>query len=134
MRTLAEAWREIAERPEGPFAFRFYFQPLMATFFALRDGIHDAKAGRRAYFWSLFTDPAGRRDRLRDGWRSVEKIFLLAIVLDLLYQVVVLKGLRPLETLVVAATLALGPYILLRGPANRLFRRIARRRAAAHQG
>ncbi len=132
MRSFAEIWREILGRPDGPFAFRFYLQPLMAIFLAVRDGIHDAKAGRPAYLWSLFRDPAGRRERLRDGWRSVEKVFVLAIVLDLLYQLVVLRGVRPLQTLLVAVTLAIVPYVLLRGPANRLFRRLARRRAAAH--
>lgn len=132
MRTFAEAWREIVGRSDGPFAFRFYLQPLMAVFFAVRDGIRDAKAGRPAYLWSLFTDPAGRRERLLDGWRSVGKIFVLAMVLDLLYQIVVLRGLRPVEGLLVAIALALVPYVLLRGPANRLFRRLARRRAAAH--
>ncbi len=132
MRSFAEMWREILERPDGPFAFRFYLQPLMATLFAVRDGIHDAKAGRPAYLWSLFTDPAGRRERLRDGWRSVGKIFMLAIVLDLVYELVVLRGLRPVQGLLVAAALALVPYALLRGPANRLFRRIARRGAAVH--
>lgn len=132
MRTFAEVWREIVGRSDGPFAFRFYLQPLMAVFFAVRDGIRDAKTGRPAYLWSLFTDPAGRRERLLDGWRSVGKIFVLAMVLDLLYQIVVLRGLRPVEGLLVAIALALVPYVLLRGPANRLFRRLARRRAAAH--
>jgi hypothetical protein len=122
----------VVERPEGPFAFRFYLQPLMAVLFAVRDGIHDAKERRPAYLWSLFTDPAGRRERLRDGWRSVGKIFWLAIVLDLLYQVVVLRGLRPVQGILVAVALALVPYVLLRGPACRVFRRLARRRVAAH--
>jgi hypothetical protein len=131
MRSLADVWSEILERPHGPFAFRFYLQPLMAIFFAVRDGVHDAKTGRRAYLWSLFTEP-GRMARLRDGWRSVGKVFVLAIVLDLLYQLIVLKGLRPAEDLIVAVSLALVPYALLRGPANRLFRRIMNHRAAAH--
>jgi hypothetical protein len=131
MRSIPDAWREILERVGGPFAFRFYFQPLMATFFAVRDGIRDARAGRPAYLWSLFTDPAGRRERLREGWRSVGKIFVLALILDLLYQLFVLKGVRPVQGLLVAVGLALVPYALLRGPAARLFRRLARRRASA---
>lgn len=132
MRLIGDMWREILERPDGPLALRFYLQPLMATFFAVRDGLRDARAGRPAYLWSLFTDPAGRRERLRDGWRSVGKIFVIAMVLDLLYQAAVLRGLRPVQGLLVAVTLALAPYALLRGPANRLLRRVARRRAVAH--
>lgn len=131
MRWLAGVWREIVERPEGPFAFRFYLQPLMATLFALRDGIQDAKAGRPAYLWSLLTDPVGRRERLRHGWRSVRKIFWIAITLDVVYELVFLGGLRPVQGLVVAITLALVPYVLLRGPANRIGAWLARRRAVA---
>ncbi len=120
---FARMWQEIIARPDGPLAMRFYLQPLMATLFAVRDGIHDAQAGRPPYFWSLFTDPAHRAEWLRDGWRSVGKIFILAIVLDVIYELVVLHGLRPVEGLLVAVTLAIVPYVLIRGPANRLARR-----------
>jgi hypothetical protein len=101
---------------------RFYLQPLMATLFAVRDGLKDARTGKPAYFYALFTQPEGRRERIRDGWHSVGKIFCLAIVLDLLYQFIVLKDFRPVETPVVSILLALVPYILLRGPVNRLAR------------
>ena len=147
MRSLPQVWREIVARTEGPFAFRFYLQPLMAILFAVRDGLRDAAAGRPPYLWSLFTNPADRWERVREGWRSVGKILALAIVLDLLYQVVVFHGVRPVkgflegvlalflgvrpvEGLVVAFTLAVVPYALLRGPVNRLYRRVSRRRAA----
>ena len=121
---LAQMWQEIVARPDGPLAMRFYLQPLMATLFAVRDGVHDAHAGRPPYFWSLFADPANRSERLRDGWRSVGKIFVIAVVLDVVYQLVVLHGLRPVEGLLVAVTLALVPYVLLRGPVNRIARRL----------
>jgi len=119
---IARFWQEITARPDGPLAMRFYLQPLMATLFAVRDGLKDARAGKPPYFYGLLTHPEQRREMLRDGWGSVGKIFGIAIVLDLLYQFIVLKGFRPVETLVVAIVLALVPYILLRGPANRLAR------------
>ncbi len=132
MRPLDVLWRELLERPEGPFAFRFYLQPVMAILLATRDGIRDAKAGRTAYLWSLFTVREGRRERLRHGWSSVRRVFLLAIAMDLAYQLIVLRGLRPLTTMLVAAVLAIFPYLLARGPANREFRRLAGRRAVVH--
>ena len=49
-------------------------------------------------------------------------VFTLALVLDLVYQVVELKWIYPLEAIVVAFTLAFLPYLLLRGPVNRLAR------------
>ena len=123
---LAELWQEITARPSGKMAFRFYFQPLMAMLLATRDGIRDARAGRPAYFWALFTDHAGRRNRLREGWHAIQNVFILALVLDTIYQLVVLRGLRPLEGLLVAITLAIVPYVLLRGPINRIARTLAR--------
>lgn len=127
---FTQFWREIIERPDGPMAFRFYFQPLMAMLLAVRDGIKDAHEGRPAYFWALFTDKPHRRELLRSGWSSVGKVCILALVLDTVYQLLVFKGLRPIEGLLVAVLLALVPYVLLRGPVNRLARGLLHRRAS----
>ena len=42
--------------------------------------------------------------------------------MDVIYQIIVLKGLRPLEGLIVSVVLAILPYLLVRGPVNRLAR------------
>jgi hypothetical protein len=121
--SLSQAWNEIVSRPEGPMAFRFYLQPIVAIGLAVRDGIKDAHEGRPAYFWALFTDRPGRRERMRHGWRAIRKVFIVALVIDLVYQLVVLKGLRPLEGLMISFVLAIVPYLLVRGPVNRIVRR-----------
>ncbi|OJT23922.1 hypothetical protein BO221_18380 [Archangium sp. Cb G35] len=126
---LTQLWREIVERPDGPMAFRFYLQPVMAMLFALRDGIKDAHTGRPAYFWALFTDRPHRRQLVRSGWSSVRNVFILAVVMDLIYQFIVFKELRPLEGLLVAVLLAIVPYVLIRGPVNRITRGLLHRRA-----
>ncbi len=105
----------------GPMHFRMLMQPLMAVIFAVRDGRKDAREGKSAYGWALFTNPGHRRDLLREGWKSVGKIFILALVLDAVYQYIELKWFYPGEALLVAILLALVPYLLLRGPINRLF-------------
>jgi|SoiMethySBSTD1v2_1073268.scaffolds.fasta_scaffold07351_5 hypothetical protein len=122
-------WHELTARPDGPLAFRFYLQPLMACAFAIRDGLKDARTGRPAYFWGLFSDRPHTREMIRDGWRSIRRVFLFAIAMDVVYQLLVLKGLRPLESLVIATLLALVPYVLVRGPVNRIARRIRHRPA-----
>jgi len=129
---LSELWQEIVARPSGKMAFRFYFQPLMAMLLATRDGIRDARTGRPAYFWALFADPVNRRSRLRDGWHAIQKVFVLALVLDTIYQLVVLRGLRPLAGLLVATALAIVPYLLLRGPVNRVARNLMRASKRRH--
>jgi hypothetical protein len=129
---LSRFWHELAQRPEGPMAFRFYLQPLMAIALAIHDGIKDARAGRPAYLFSLASEPAERRARLRDGWRSIGRVFMLAFGLDVIYQVAVLNGLRPVEGLVIALILAIVPYVLVRGPACRIAGHFVHRAHAPH--
>jgi hypothetical protein len=47
-------------------------------------------------------------------------VFVVAAVLDAVYQLIVQRGVFLLELLVVAILLAIFPYILIRGPVNRL--------------
>ena len=110
-------------RLDGPLHFRFIFQPLMAVIFAIRDGRKDGREGRVPYFWALFTDSGHRRDLLRAGWESVGKIFIVALILDAVYQFWVLRRFFAGEALLVALVLAIVPYLLLRGPVSRLIRR-----------
>jgi len=111
-------------RLHGPMSFRFLIQPLMALFFAFRDGRKDAREGRAPYFWALFTDPEHRGEMLRSGWKSIGKVFIIAIVLDNVFQYIVFHNFhRPGAGLIVGVILALVPYLLFRGPVNRLMRR-----------
>jgi hypothetical protein len=91
--------------------------------FAVRSGLKDAKEGKPAFFWALFTQPEHRRDMLRDGWKSVGKVFVIAIIIDLVYQFIVLRWFYPFEALLVAAILAFVPYLIIRGPVNRIARK-----------
>jgi hypothetical protein len=109
-------------RFDGPLHFRLLVQPLMAILLAVRDGSRDAREGRGAYGWSLLTDPAHRRYLLENGWKGIFKVFVVAYALDVVYQLMVWRGLKPFEALLTAFILAVIPYALLRGPANRLLR------------
>ncbi len=124
---MDEIWARIIEnivdRVSGPMKFRLLLQPVMACIFAFRSGIKDAREGKPPYFWALWTQPAHRADMLRDGWKSVGKVFLLAIVLDVVYQIIVLKFVYPGEVLLVALSLAILPYLIVRGLVNRLWSR-----------
>jgi hypothetical protein len=92
----------------------------MAVGFAVRDGIRDAREARPAYFWALFTEPGHCRERLQAGWKSVGRVFIFACVLDAIYQFITVRWFYPMETLVVAVLLAIVPYVLMRGPVNRI--------------
>ena len=113
---------DIVGRLDGPLHFRFIVQPLMAVVFAILDGLKDAKAGKPAYIWTMVTEPDHRTELLKHGWKHFGKIFIIAIVLDGIYQLKVQGTLYPGEMLIVALLLAVIPYALLRGPANRIAR------------
>jgi len=120
---LTRIFENLIDRVSGPMKFRLILQPLMAIIFAVRSGLKDAKGGRPAYFWALFTDSAHRRDMVRDGWKSVGRVYILAVVIDVIYQLIVFRWVYPVEALLVAAILAFIPYLLIRGPINRIARR-----------
>jgi hypothetical protein len=107
-------------RVDGPFAFRLILQPLVATFFAIRAGFRDARTGRPAYAWSVCFQRGHARELLKEGWKDVARVFFVAVIVDLIYEIVVFRRLYPSESLIVAAILALLPYFLMRGPANRI--------------
>jgi hypothetical protein len=123
-------WNDLLGRASGPMTIRLYLQPAMAIFFAIRDGLKDAREGKPAYFYSLLTDPENRRERLREGFKSVGRIFVFGIIMDLIYQVLVFRWFYPGEALIIAFILAFLPYLLIRGPANRLARLLSRRTEA----
>lgn len=109
-------------RVDGPMKFRLILQPAVAIFFAIRDGLKDAREGNVPYFWALFTEPARRKDLLLDGWQAVAKVFCFATLMDLIYQWLVLRWIYPVAALSIAFVLAFVPYLLIRGPVNRIVR------------
>ena len=109
-------------RVEGPFSFRLIVQPLVALFFGIRDGARDARERKPPFFWALFTDPVHRHDMLTQGWKSIGQVFIIAIVLDLIFQYMVFDGWRPIGALLAGMILAVIPYLLFRGPVNRVMR------------
>ena len=113
----------LADRINGPMKFRFVLQPIMATIFAVRSGWLDARTGKPPYFWALLNNPAHRADMIRDGWKSIGTLFAVALVLDVVYQLIVLRFVYPGEALIVAFLLAIVPYLILRGLVNRIARK-----------
>jgi hypothetical protein len=123
---LSRLWEHLGGRVGGPLTLRLILQPLVATFLAVRAGLEDGRAGRPPYGWAVATDPEHRRELLREGWKAVGKVFVLAVVLDSVYQLIVFRWIYPFETLLVAFLLACVPYLLVRGPAGRLSRWLSR--------
>lgn len=124
---MSDTWLRVmehmADRVSGPLHFRLIFQPLMATFLAVVAGLRDAKAGKPPYLWAVITDPAHRLEMMKDGWKSVGRLFILALVLDVVFQLIAFRFVYPGEAILVAPALAVLPYVLLRGLVTRLAHR-----------
>ncbi|WP_028220292.1 hypothetical protein [Paraburkholderia oxyphila] len=112
------------DRVTGPLHLRIIFQPAMASFFAIRSGLRDAKLRRTPYFEAIVTGARSEAELIRSGWRNVGKIFILAMVLDLVFQIFAFHRIYPGGVVLVALILALVPYVIVRG----LVARIARKR------
>src|ERR1700754_4316273 len=105
MDPLHRMYTDIVGRWTRPMHFRLFLQPVMATFFGIRDGLKDAREGQPAYFWSLFTDPAHKRERLMSGLRAVGKVLVFALIMDAIYQFIVLHWFYPGEAIIVSLQL-----------------------------
>src|SRR5687767_6900980 len=94
---LARFIENLTGRLTGPLHFRFLMQPAMAAILAIRSGIQDARESRPPYFWAMFTEPANASKLLREGWQAVTHIFIIAVAMDVVYQLVILRWVYILE-------------------------------------
>ncbi len=120
---LTRFWDQLIAQPSGPLAFRLYLQPTMAVILAILDGMKDARTGRPPFLRTILNDPSQRAAYLREGLKRVSRVIVFAFVMDAIYQVIVLRRFYLGEALVTVFVLAVLPYLLIRGPIDRLARR-----------
>lgn len=126
---LRRGWENLIGRSDGPMTFRLIFQPAVAVLLAIRAGLHDAREGQPPFLWTVFSDPGRRRELVRQAWADVRNVFIVALALDSIYQVIVHSGIYILELLLTATILAIVPYVIVRG----LVTRVARRQSAVRR-
>jgi hypothetical protein len=118
---LARGFMNLLGRLDGPMHIRFIVQPAVALLLGVRAGVEDARGGEPPFFTGLWHS-AHRRKRLRQAWDDIRRVFVIAAVIDAVYQTWVQRAIFFLELLVTATLLALVPYALVRGPACRVAR------------
>jgi hypothetical protein len=119
---LKQTLEHILGRMSGPMWLRIIIQPSVSIIIGLRAGIRDAHTGQPPFGWAVLAGHIQRRTLLKQGWKDIARVFIASIVLDLIYQISVLRWIYPLQAVFVATLLASLPYVLARGPANRLVR------------
>src|ERR1039458_2320347 len=110
MHYFTQTLEDILDRLDGALHFRFILQPLIAALLAIRDGRRDAHEGRPPF--RVITAPGQRREVVLSSWKSVGKIFVIALILDAVYQFKVFRWFYPGQALLIALFLAIVPYAL----------------------
>jgi hypothetical protein len=110
--TLFRVLENLGDRVGGPMTFRFILQPLVAVTLGTRDGLRIAKTGRALLSWRHRCNPATDQHLVRTVWQSVRLLVFVAVVLDIIYQLLVRQWVYPGETLIVLVAITLVPYLL----------------------
>jgi hypothetical protein len=120
-------FEEMIDRASGPLNFRLVVMPTMAALFGIRAGLRDAREGKSTFVWGILTLPAGRGESFRSARKDIGRVFVMAVIMDTIYQVLALRAFQIVQVLVVAVACAIVPYLLVRGPVTFLARRLHRK-------
>jgi hypothetical protein len=110
---------DLPKRLAGPGRFRFILQPLIATILGIRNGLADARAGRPPYLWAVLFRRDLRGEMMRTGLATVANLLLMGILMDSVFQWVLLGASYPGAALVVGPVLIVTPYTIARALSNR---------------
>ncbi|MDQ3020331.1 MAG: hypothetical protein M3R36_07145 [Bacteroidota bacterium] len=108
-------------RHDGPMSFRLILQPVMSLIYAIIAGVKDAKAGNPHFlFEGLILGKTDRKTALKEIWKDVGKVFILAVIMEIIFEIIEFKTVHPFEVLKVSFFLAIVPYLLFRGLVDRI--------------
>jgi hypothetical protein len=113
---------DMVTRLYGPGRMRFILQPTIAIIFGARDGVKDARAGRPPFLSALVFLRAGRRELVRGALASVRDLVAVAILLDVVSQLLIFRMVHPAAALMLGPMLIAAPYGFSRAAANRIER------------
>jgi hypothetical protein len=113
---------DILKRFAGPGRFRFVLQPLSAIVLGVLSGRADARAGRPAYLCGLLFHRNLRRDLVKTGFSTIANLLLMGILLDVVFQRIILGVAHPGPALIIGPILIVTPYAVARALSNRLAR------------
>ena len=97
-------------------------QPIIAIVLGVRGGLADAKAGKPPYLHGLLFHAEHRREFFRSGVAHIRNLLAVAIVLDIVFQLVLYHSVHPGAALVVGPILICIPYAVSRALTTRLAR------------
>ncbi len=105
---------ELPRRFTAPGRLRFISQPVFATVLGVRGGLADFKLGIPPYLFALFGGGPRRRELLRGGLAALRNLIAVAIIMDVLFQIILYHSVHPGAAMVVGPVLICFPYALSR--------------------
>ncbi|MGH9759633.1 MAG: hypothetical protein ACREDR_04355, partial [Blastocatellia bacterium] len=109
-------------RLSGPGRFRFILQPLVAIILGIRGGIADARAGIPNDLHALLVNRDHRAELVESVLRAVINLILMAILLDAVFQRIILGVSHPGAAIIVGPLLIMVPYSTARAISNKVVR------------
>ncbi|MGA9566097.1 MAG: hypothetical protein WBS19_11285 [Candidatus Korobacteraceae bacterium] len=128
LQIISRSVDELLGRASGPLHFRVFLMPIVVTIIAIRAELRDAREGRPVPLGEFFIKRTELRRLFRSAVEDVGKVFIVAVVLDTVYQLFVLRAFHIGELLIVAVGCAVLPYVLVRGPITSLLRFLYQKR------
>jgi hypothetical protein len=114
---------DIPKRLTGPGRFRFVLQPAIAAILGILGGLADARAGRPPFMYGILFHRSLRGELVKSGFDTIVNLLLMGILLDAIFQWVILGVSHPGPALLVGPVLIVFPYTLARALSNRFSRK-----------
>ena len=116
-------FEDIWARLSGPGRLRFILQPTTAVVLGMRDGKRDSRKGSPPFLLGLAFRPMHRRDLWRSAIASLRELVAIAIILDVISQILIFRSVHPGAALLLGPVLIATPYSLSRAFTNRIVSR-----------
>ena len=111
---------KVIERYTGPMHLRLLFQPLVASFLGIRDGVKDVKMNIPPYIFEMIINPKIRKEKLLAGLHSILTPLIIGIILDGIVQYMIFESINFKGAIIVGIVLVGLPYAIVRGITNRI--------------
>ena len=95
----------------------------MAIILGILNGRADARAGKPPYLYGILFHRNLRGDLLKTGFAAIANLMLMGILLDTVFQWVILGVAYPGAALIIGPALIAAPYTVVRALTNRLARK-----------
>ncbi len=104
---FGRVFEDLVARTTGPMWFRLILQPLVATIFGIRAGLANARRSKGP-------DSGHRRAMFQQALHDVGKMLAVGVGLDVVFQLIALRTVYPLEAVLVGFLLVALPYQIVR--------------------